>query len=181
MKTILVPLTLSSDSCPALAIAGNLASESKARLVLLHVVQLSIAGEERGFPRARLLQELGRNAEIRLRELAGGMGGETPAEILVCEGRPAEAIVETARRLQADTIVMLTNRRRGWLPWLRRDTALHVARQAPCRTWLVCPGKHAGTLHLMVVDHTRTSRLAGRVGFRKGQTPSRSLARVLLS
>ena len=73
--------------------------------------------------------------------------------ILVCEGRPAEAIVKTARCLQADTIVMGMRRHRRWLPWLHRNTALQVARLAPCRTWLVCPGKDAGSVPALVLDH----------------------------
>ena len=60
------------------------------------------------------------------------MGDQVIAEVLVCEGRPADAIVETARRLQADTIVMSTHGRRGWLKWLHRNTALNVMRQALC-------------------------------------------------
>jgi nucleotide-binding universal stress UspA family protein len=151
-KTILVPLTLSSSSHVALAIAKNLPRQSEARLVLLHVVQLNIAGEERGIQRARLLNELCRNAETQLRELANCMGDQVTTEILVCEGRPAEAIVETARRLQADTIVMCTHGYRGWLKWFHRNTALNVMRQAPCSTWLVVPGKRGAAVSVMIVD-----------------------------
>jgi len=136
-------VAVSGDSSPALAIAGNLACESQARLVLLHVVQLNIAGEERGIQRARLLDELARDAEIQLRELAGGMGGPVCADILVCHGHPAEAIVETARRLPADTIVMPMHDHRGWRKWLHRNTALNVARQVPCRIWLVHQPEHS--------------------------------------
>ena len=129
-RTILVPLTLPCDSCVPLATARNLAAKSNARLVLLHVVQLNIAGEERGIPRARLLDELCHSAETQLHELASCMGGQTTAEVLVCVGRPAEAILETARRLGADTIIMRRHRHRAWLRWLHRGTALTVARQA---------------------------------------------------
>jgi hypothetical protein len=51
-KTILVPLALSGSSHTALVAARNLARESQARLVLLHAVQLNIAGRSAGF-RAR--------------------------------------------------------------------------------------------------------------------------------
>jgi nucleotide-binding universal stress UspA family protein len=136
-KIILVPLALSGSPHAALAIARNLARESRARLVLLHVVQLNIAGEERGIQRTRLLQELCHSAEHQLQQLADCMGNQVITEILVCEGRPAEAIVETARRLQADTIVMGTHGCRGWRKWLHRNTALNVMRQAPCTMRLV--------------------------------------------
>ena len=152
-KIILVPLALSDGPHrAALAIARNLACESQARLVLLHVVQLNIAGEERGIQRTRLLHELCRNAEFQLQQLADCLGGQVATEILVCEGHPAEAIVETARRLQADTIVMCTHGYRGWLKWLHRNTALNVMRQAPCTMLLISPGRRDGTVNFMVVD-----------------------------
>ena len=151
-KIILVPLALPGSSHAALEIARNLACESQARLVLLHVVQLNIAGEERGIQRTRLLHELYRSAEFQLQQLADGLGDQVAAEILVCEGRPAEAIVETARRLQADTIVMCTHGCRGWLKWLHRNTALNVMRQAPCTLLLISPGRRDDTVNFMVVD-----------------------------
>jgi nucleotide-binding universal stress UspA family protein len=131
-KTILVPLALSGSSHAALTLARNLARESQAMLVLLHAVQLNIVGEERGIQRARLLNELCRDAEFQLQQLADCMGDQVTTEVLVCEGRLADAIVETARRLQADAIVMSTHGRCGWLKWLHRNTALNVMRQALC-------------------------------------------------
>ena len=136
-KIILVPLALSGSSHAALTLARNLARESQARLVLLHVVQLNIAGEERGIQRTRLIHELCRNAEFQLQQLVDCLGDQVTTEILVCEGHPAEAIIETARRLQADTIVMSTHGYRGWRKWLHRNTALKVMRQAPYTIRLV--------------------------------------------
>jgi nucleotide-binding universal stress UspA family protein len=181
MKTILVPLTLSASSHAALAIAGNLARDSEARLVLLHVVQLNIAGEERGIQRTRLVEELCRNAECQLRELAGRTGDPETTEVLVCEGRPAEAIVETARRLQADTIVLCTHGYRGWLKWLHRNTALDVMRQAPCSIWLVAPGKGDAAVSVMMVDRAAINRHSDRVAFHESQNPFQSILRVLFS
>jgi nucleotide-binding universal stress UspA family protein len=140
-KIILVPLALSGDSRAALAVARQLAGESGAKLVLLHVVQLNIAGEERGIPRARLLQELCRDAGLQLQPLAASLGAPAAAEVLVCAGRPAEAIVETAGHLRADAIVMGTHGHRGWLKWLHRNTALNVRRRVPCIVWLVAPAR----------------------------------------
>ena len=141
-RTILVPLTLSNYSYAVLEAARELARESSARLVLLHVVQLNIAGEERGIPRGRLFDELCQNAKTQLQELANEVGSRATVEVLVCVGRPADAIVETARDLMADAIVMHVNSHRGWIKWLHRNTALTVVRHAPCRVWLVGPGNH---------------------------------------
>ena len=176
-KTILVPLTLSKGSYPTLAIAKNLACETKAKLVLLHIVQLNIVGEEGGIPRTHLLNELCHNVEIQLRDLASCIGDEATVEILVCVGRPAEAIVEMAMRLEADTIIMRMHSHRKWLKWLHRNTALNVARQAPCKVWLVSQGKHAETINLMMVDHTSVSQLSQRVALHEGQNPFRTLLR----
>ena len=138
--TILVPISLSEDPEPALAFAGDLACRHDAKVVLLHVLQLNIAGEERGFARARLLDELARAAETRLSGLAAGLGSRTDVDALVCEGHPAKTIVEAARHLRADSIVLRMHRHRIWLNWLHRNTGLAVARQAPCRVWLLSSG-----------------------------------------
>jgi nucleotide-binding universal stress UspA family protein len=180
-KSILVPLTLSSGSYAALAVARHLALESNAKLTLLHVVQLNIAGEERGIHRARLVGELCRNAELQLTELAIGMCGSAAAEALVCEGRPADAIVQTARRLKSDTIVMHTRRHRGWTNWLHPNTAVRVVRQAPCGILLVSPAKPGNKLNLMFVDRTSINRQSERLAPQENQNPFRSIVRVLFS
>jgi len=130
-----------------------------------------------GIPRTHLLNELCHNVEIQLRDLASCIGDEATVEILVCVGRPAEAIVEMAMRLEADTIIMRMHSHRKWLKWLHRNTALNVARQAPCKVWLVSQGKHAETINLMMVDHTSVSQLSQRVALHEGQNPFRTLLR----
>ena len=159
-KIILVPLALSGSSEPALAIAQKLARESGARLVLLHVVQLSIAGEERGIQRQRLLHELCQNAEAQLQQWAVRMNDQITAEVLVCDGRPAEAIVATAKRLQVDTIVLRQHDYHRWLRWLHRNTARQVVRQAPCRICLISPAKVTATAELLKVDLVESTRQA---------------------
>ena len=180
-KIILVPLTLARGTRPALIIAKKLAHESNAKLVLLHVVQLNIAGEERGIQRTRLLNELCRNAEAQLQQLADGMGGQVSTEILVCQGRPAEAIVDAAKRLQADTVVMYKHNYRNWLGWLHRNTARAVLRQVACRTCLVIQAKPDSAVSLLIADHAAGDQLSERRAFPENQNPSRSLFRVLFS
>jgi universal stress protein A len=180
-KSILVPLPLSSGSYAALAIAKNLAREFNAKLILLHVVQLNIAGEELGIPRARIVNEMCRNAELQLQELAIGMCGQVTMEVLICEGRPAEAIVQTAKRLKADTIVIYTRGHCGWLKWLHRNTALKVVRQAPCGILLVSPTKCDTAIKLITVDHTALNQQSERMEFHKTQNLFRSILRALFS
>jgi len=160
-KTILVPLKLSGSPLTGLAIGWNLARESGARLVLLHVAQLNIAGEEHGIDRAGLLNDLCRDAERQLAQLAHRLGDDVETETLVCEGNPAETIVEVAQSLAADAVV-LRARNRGWLNWLRPPTTDRVARQAPCPVWLVAPATKTSAMTITIVD---------RVNARQSPTP----------
>jgi nucleotide-binding universal stress UspA family protein len=160
---ILVPVTLSSPTQAALPVARNLALKSNAKLVLLHVVQLNIAGEERGIHRTRIVNELCVEAGRELHRLADGLGEQVAVEVLVSSGRPSETIVQTAGRLNADAVVMFSHGRRGWRRWLHRNTARMVAKQAPCDVWLVGRGEPVPGLTLTVVDRGAGHRLRGRV------------------
>jgi nucleotide-binding universal stress UspA family protein len=160
---ILAPVTLDRRTQAALPVARSLALKSNARLVLLHVVQLNIAGEERGIHRARLVNELCLEAGRELHQLADGMQEQVAVEVLVSSGRPAETIVQTAARLAADTVVMFSHGRRGWRRWLHHNTALAVARQAPCKVWLVGLGEPEPALSLTVVDRGADRRQESRL------------------
>jgi nucleotide-binding universal stress UspA family protein len=137
LKKILVPLTLDGNSERTLALLRNLAATPGSKITLLHVVQLNIAGEERGIARARLLEDLRYAAELELRMLAALVGNDVETEVTVSAGRPADIIVKTAKQIQADTIVMCVHPHRRWLKWLHRETALNVARKAACDVVLV--------------------------------------------
>jgi universal stress protein A len=136
-KTILVPVTLGAGSSAAMAVASRLAQETGGAIVLLHVVQLGIGGEELGVPRTILLHDLCLEAEKRLQALVTYASLATPVEIVVVEGRPMETIVEQARMRQASVLVMATHQARGWRRWLHRQTASRVLVRARCPIWLV--------------------------------------------
>jgi nucleotide-binding universal stress UspA family protein len=140
-KKILVPMTLSGSSARSLELARNLARKSGGQLVLLHVVRLNIAGEERGIHRTRLLSDLCRAANYELNQLAALIGDDVLTEVVVSEGRPAEAIVQAAARIGADAIVMSTRPHHRRLKWLHRNTASNVIRQAPCAVILISADK----------------------------------------
>lgn len=137
VKKILVPIALSGGSGDILAVATQLARQSRAQLVFFHVVQLNIAGEERGIQRTRLLSELCRAADFELKQLAALVGDDVLTEVMVSDGRPAEAIVQAAKRMAADAIVMSARPHHRWLKWLHRNTAPNVIRQAPCAVILI--------------------------------------------
>ena len=140
-KKILVPLALSGGSGDTLAVAAQLARKSRAQLVFFHAVQLNIAGEERGIDRTRLLSELCQTADLKLKQLAALIDDNVSTEVVVSDGRPAEAIVQAAKRIAADAIVMSARPHHRWLKWLHRNTAPNVIRQAPCAVILISADK----------------------------------------
>jgi len=180
-KTILVPLTLSASSHAGFTIARNLARETKARLVLLHVVPFNTTRVEPGVDQARLMKELGQNAESRLSELAGSTDQQADIETVVSEGHPAEVIVETARRWEADLIVLSTHGCRGWLKWLHRNTALNVTRQAPCPVLLLSPGDRPATVNLTIADRTTSNTYPIFLAPQESPKPFRSVYQTLFS
>ena len=151
-KRILVPVTLSAESCSALAIASDLAEKFGSSLILLHAVQLNIAGEERGIPRMHLMQQLCQDSEQQLRQWATNAGVAAGVECVVCEGRPADVIVEKANRLDVDVIVMGARGHSRWFRWMHRRTVLRVLRSAPCPVWLVSPGRQNEAIVLTIID-----------------------------
>jgi nucleotide-binding universal stress UspA family protein len=151
-QKVLVPVALSSRPPSGLAIARNLARERGAGLVLLHAIPLNIVGEERGIHRARLLEELHRDADLRLREIAGKLANPAGTETMVRAGKPADVILKSARELRASTIFLSTRPRSGWLRWLHRNTALKVMENAPCPVWLLATGKPGNPSALMILD-----------------------------
>ena len=94
------------------------------------------------------------------------MCGAVTAEVVVCEGRPADAIVQTAKRLKADTIVMHTHAatavESNWLP--SPDAAAEVVQTSPLAgILLVSPAKPGAKVDLMFVDHTTINQQSERL------------------
>ncbi len=179
--TILVPLGLSESAHSSLAIARNLALESGATLVLLHAVWLNIAGEERGIHSFRLVLELCREAEAQLDELAGQLGGGVETKVIVHQGLSADVILETARHLRADAIIMQTHARRGWRKWFHRNTASRVIQKSSCPVWLVGQSAVAGKIDLVVIDNAALERAASRPGLNENSAAFRPWSRILSS
>jgi nucleotide-binding universal stress UspA family protein len=143
VKHVLVPVDFSADSTGAVRYALTFGREFGAKTTLLHVVQLNIAGEERGIPRTRLLQELAEDTRKQLRDLLEHLGTEgVTTEIVVGIGRPHAEIVSQARRLDCDLIIMPSKAHTGFLRVLRRNTAARVVHDAPCPVLLIHPHEH---------------------------------------
>lgn len=140
---ILVPVDFSPYADHALVYALGLADKLQARLTLLHVMQpipLGAGDALTVFPPA-YLQELETEAQHSLEQALqrvhdAGLQGDTT----LVYGVPFQRIVDTARDLHADLIVMGTHGRTGLTHVLLGSVAEKVVRLAPCPV-LVIPGK----------------------------------------
>ena len=135
IKRILVPIDFSASSRRALDQAAEIAVRFDATIHLIHVC-------DRPVIRAALMdgyslspsdwrQQLGVNAEAQLAEIAGRVRGvRVSTEVLF--GRPANVIVETAAKEDADLIVMGTHGHGAMMRVVLGSVAERVVRSAPC-------------------------------------------------
>lgn len=138
LKEILVPLDGSARARQSLPVAAELAAKSQAEIVLLHAIDPLVeaypSARSMGISVAqpdRLLQEVVRDAELHLDEIAGGMTTEgVKITTMSLIGYPAEAIVDEAERRHADLIVMATHGYSGLRRWALGSVADKVLH--PC-------------------------------------------------
>lgn len=134
-KRILVAHDFSDDAAAALDWAIELAGQLGAELHLLHAYRLPLEMfSPYGVPiPSSVMPEIREAARRRLKELkarveAAGLTGQ----IHLREGLPADAIVEAARELGADLIVMGTRGRTGLAHVVLGSVAQRTVRSAPC-------------------------------------------------
>jgi nucleotide-binding universal stress UspA family protein len=134
LKRILVPLDFSECARKALQYAIPFAGMCDARLLLLHVVQLSYTAGELGPPEALLVDaDASQGAEQRLRDLASqAVGHQAAWETVVRMGLPSDEIVQAAQDLNADLIILSTHGHTGLKHMLLGSVAEAVVRRAPC-------------------------------------------------
>ncbi len=141
---ILVPVDFSDCSLEALEYAALLAQRSDAALSLLHVLEPVSYGldftlsleSKRDEIRARVTQRLAGFVEA----LAGA---KIVADSHVRGGLPADSILDSARTLPADVIVMGTHGRRGLSHMLSGSVTEAVLRQSRCPVLTVRSPKYA--------------------------------------
>jgi universal stress protein A len=141
LKSILVPIDFSECSEKALIYARGMARQFGARIVLLHVVELSYSYADMAvFDYGSIEKDLRIAAEARLRNLAKGIEKDgTAAAIEIRLGRPASAVAETAQQLGTDLIIISTHGYTGLKHVLLGSTAETIVRHAPCPVLVVRP------------------------------------------
>jgi len=137
---ILCPVDFDGNSLLALKIATELAQERKAILHLLHVVEMP-PGPEVALP----IGKMEAAARTKLELLAAErVDGKAHYEIKVMMGDPGVEVLQAAKRLGADLIVMATHGRKGLRRLVLGSVAERVIREAPCPVLTVRPQGSSG-------------------------------------
>ena len=144
LERILVPIDFSDCSKKALQYALPLAKEHEAALTLLYVVPPAYgAGEYGGIDYGQLEAGMREGGKKELLKLAADeVRGAVATDTIVCVGSPAREIVETARSLPADLIVISTHGRTGLSHVFLGSVAEHVVQRAPCPVFVVREREH---------------------------------------
>jgi universal stress protein A len=145
LKKILVPIDFSPPSQNAFKYAVRFAEEFGGELTLLYVLEPESMTASMAIPEATAFVEAdivaaGKNlrsliASIRNRKI------ERP-HWKVRAGLPAHEIVELAKEMDVDLIVVATQGRTGWKHFCIGSTAERVVRAAPCPVLVVREKEH---------------------------------------
>lgn len=174
IKRILVPVDFSDPSLRALDYAIEFSRPLKSHLILLHVVEpvyYPMAADMYGvgLDLSNVYEDIERAARAQLSRLAGKLRVRRVAvRTLLSLGTAHQVIVESAKKLKADLIIMATHGRTGLSHVLMGSVAERVVRTAACPV-LTVPGRPSGT-----PTRTRSTR---RARPRKGRTTGRSRSR----
>lgn len=145
LRTILVPVDFSACSRKALQYAIPLAREFGAAIALIHVVHVNYAaGPEFGAMDFPLVEaDLRKNAEGELAKLAAAeIQGQVAFVCLVRSGLEVIEIVDAAKKLESDLIVISTHGRTGLKHVFMGSVAENVVRLAPCPVLVVREQEH---------------------------------------
>jgi len=144
LKRILVPVDFSSSSNQALRYAVRLAQHFGSEITLLHIVQRTfVAPFPEVPPYLDYIEADFENAERALQTLAAQQTLKSSAiRTVVRTGLAAHEIVEAARDLDSDLIVIATHGYTGWKHLCIGSTAERVVRAAPCPVFAVREKQH---------------------------------------
>lgn len=136
LKRVLVPTDFSDSARLALRYGISFASEYRAELTLLHVIETIAVGYASDLfpvPMAEVYQEIAGYAQSELAKLAQEARdkGVTVVETVV-QGKPANEIIRIARERTIDMIVLGTHGKGVLDHALFGSTTERVVRRAPC-------------------------------------------------
>jgi nucleotide-binding universal stress UspA family protein len=133
LERILVPVDFSDCSLDALDYAAVVAQQAKASLMLLHVLEPVSYGLDFTLSHRRTGKQVRESWTKRLEELAAThQHPHMPIEYRLRGGFPSDSILDAAKTLPCDLIVMGTHGRRGISHTLSGSVAEAVLRKALC-------------------------------------------------
>jgi nucleotide-binding universal stress UspA family protein len=133
LERILVPVDFSDCSLDALEYAAVVAQQAKASLMLLHVLEPVSYGLDFTLGHSRTREHVRETWTKRLEELASShQHPQVSVASQLRGGLPADSILDSARTLPCDLIVMGTHGRRGISHAFSGSVAEAVLRKALC-------------------------------------------------
>lgn len=146
IERVLVPVDFSVCTLATLQYAGAVAQRFHAVVSLLHVIPANVSRKEDDAASETLIRTVSAAAQRELHQLAEiAWAGEIIATIIIREGRPDDVILQEARDLNPDLIIM-GKRGHSWSSRLfRHNTVRHVLQQAPCPVIVLQAGVKAST------------------------------------
>jgi nucleotide-binding universal stress UspA family protein len=143
IRAILHPTDFSKESVSARQVARELARDLGARLVLLHVAPVDVVVPEIGSVVENL--EASRDALVSLRRQIDGPDLKQPVETELRQGDPTKEILNAARDLHCDLVVMGTHGRRGLGRILMGSVAETILRESTIPVFVVKGSQTATT------------------------------------
>lgn len=140
LASILVPIDFSARSKKALAYALPFAKQFGAKLILLHVVEPVVTPDfATSFPLAIESDKVEAASKGRLERIVKqqAIDPKLVEKTLVRQGSPFREIVDAARTLKSDLIIISTHGYTGLKHALLGSTAERVVRHAPCPVLVV--------------------------------------------
>lgn len=145
IKKILAPTDFSPASKKALKYAVRFAGESHSEITLLHILESVVPLTFEGISMPAPAPETeSSEVEKTLKALVASVRGRGIANVkaIFRRGIASHEIVEVAKELDVDLIVMATHGYTGWKHFAIGSTAERVVRAAPCPVLVVREKEH---------------------------------------
>ena len=141
MKTVLVPIDLSTTTDTVCDAAASLATGLGAKLVLLHIVQPPVITSDYGIAMENLEEIVAVSEKAAATQLSRlqekHQSEQLSAEIVQLTGAPVPLILEQAKARAVDYIVMGSHGHTAFYDLLVGTTTHGVLKKAPCPVLVV--------------------------------------------
>jgi len=137
MKKILVAHDGSKPSEAALKKAFEIAERFGSSVTVISVVPDLYLTEIMETDRLRILDTLTEEAEKTMQKIKTKTVGSKPVKTIVVQGNPAEAILETAKKIKADLIVTGSHGRHGAEKFFLGSVSSKIVDHAECAVLII--------------------------------------------